>query len=51
MASRKENTLSPLAANQLDDTQASSLNSFFLSSIWMSGYGLAADPEGLRVSH
>jgi len=41
-----ENTLTPLAANQLDDTQATSPNSFFLSSIWMSGYGPAADPEG-----
>jgi hypothetical protein len=41
-----ENTLTPLAANQFDDMQATSPNSFFLSSIWMSGYGLAADPEG-----
>jgi len=41
-----ENALTPLAANQLDDTQATSPNSFFLSSIWMSGYGLAGDPEG-----
>ena len=40
------NTLAPLPANQLDDTQATSPNSFFLSSIWMSGYGLAADPDG-----
>jgi hypothetical protein len=39
-------TLAPLAANQLDDMQATSPNSFFLSSIWMSGYGLAADPDG-----
>lgn len=39
-------TLTPLAANQLDDTQATSPNSFFLSSIWMSGYGPAADEEG-----
>ena len=42
----KRDTLTPLAANQLDDTQATSPDSFFLSSIWMSGYGLAADPEG-----
>jgi hypothetical protein len=42
----KESTLAPLAANQFDDMQATSPNSFFLSSIWMSGYGLAADPEG-----
>jgi hypothetical protein len=33
--------LAPLASNQLDDTQATSSTSFFLSSIWMSGYGLA----------
>jgi hypothetical protein len=41
-----QTTLAPLAANQLDDTQATSPNSFFLSSIWMSGYGPAADDEG-----
>jgi hypothetical protein len=40
------NTLTPLAANQMFDTQATSTNSFFLSSIWMSGYGLAADDSG-----
>jgi hypothetical protein len=45
-----ENTLSPLAANQLDDTEASSPNSFFLSSIWMSGYGLAADQKAISIS-
>jgi hypothetical protein len=39
-------TLSPLSANQLNDVQALSPNSFFLSSIWMSGYGLAADDSG-----
>ena len=33
--------LAPLPGNQLDDTQATSSTSFFLSSIWMSGYGLA----------
>jgi hypothetical protein len=36
-------TLTPLAANQLFDTQATSPSTFFLSSIWMSGYGPAAD--------
>ena len=41
-----QTTLTPLAANQLDNTQATSPNSFFLSSIWMSGYGPAADDEG-----
>ncbi len=39
-------TLTPLAANQLNDTQATSPDSFFLSSVWMSGYGPAADPDG-----
>jgi hypothetical protein len=39
-------SLTPLAANQLNDVQATSPNSFFLSSIWMSGYGVAADPPG-----
>lgn len=40
------NTLTPLAANQVIDTQVNSPNSFFLSSIWMSGYGPAADDAG-----
>jgi hypothetical protein len=39
-------SLTPLPGNQLLDTQASSTDSFFLSSIWMSGYGLAADDSG-----
>jgi hypothetical protein len=39
-------TLAPLSANQMFDTQATSPNTFFLSSIWMSGYGLAADDSG-----
>jgi hypothetical protein len=39
-------TLTPLAANQLNDTQPSSPNSFYLSSIWMSGYAPAADDAG-----
>jgi hypothetical protein len=39
-------TLAPLSANHLNDTQATSPNSFFLSSIWMSGYGPAADDSG-----
>jgi hypothetical protein len=39
-------SLTPLAANQLNDRDATSPNSFFLSSVWMSGYGLSADPEG-----
>ncbi|MGB2604465.1 MAG: hypothetical protein WBC78_12780 [Candidatus Sulfotelmatobacter sp.] len=39
-------TLAPLSANQMMDTQPTSPNTFFLSSIWMSGYGLAADDSG-----
>jgi hypothetical protein len=40
-------TLAPLAANILTDTLAkTSTNNFFLSSIWMSGYGIAAAPNG-----
>jgi hypothetical protein len=35
-------TLAPLAANRLTDTLAT--GSFFFSSIWMSGYGIAAAP-------
>ncbi len=35
-------TLTPAPTNQLNDTQATSPTSFFLSSIWMSGYGIAA---------
>ena len=39
-------TLTPLAANQLNDKLApSSTNNFFLSSVWMSGSGLAASPD------
>jgi hypothetical protein len=39
-------SLEPFPSNQLFDQQATSPDSFFLSSIWMSGYGLAADHEG-----
>jgi hypothetical protein len=39
-------TLTPLPPNQLVDTQASAPYSFFLSSIWMSGNGPAADDSG-----
>jgi hypothetical protein len=39
-------TLKPLASNQVFDTQNASPNDFFLSSIWMSGAGLAADYAG-----
>jgi hypothetical protein len=39
-------TLTPLTANNLVDTQATSPKSFFLSSIWMSGFGLSTDDWG-----
>ncbi len=39
-------SLTPLPGNQVFDTQATSTNSFFLSSIWMSGYGPATDDSG-----
>lgn len=39
-------SLTPLASNMLVDTQATSPNNFYLSSIWMSGYAPAADDSG-----
>ncbi len=39
-------SLQPLSGNEVFDTQASSPDDFFLSSIWMSGYGIAADEAG-----
>jgi hypothetical protein len=39
-------TLTPLAAAEVTDTQATDTDNFFASSIWMSGYGLAADDSG-----
>ena len=39
-------TLTPLAANDLFDFQATSPNTFFLSSIWMSGYAPSVDDSG-----
>ena len=39
-------TLTPLAANQLNDKLSPLNNNFFLSSVWMSGNGLAASPTG-----
>jgi hypothetical protein len=39
-------SLTPLAANRLNDTLSTSPDDFFLSSIWMSGYGVAADEAG-----
>jgi outer membrane protein assembly factor BamB len=37
----KATTLAPLVHAELNDTQATSPTSFFLSSVWMSGYGIA----------
>ncbi len=39
-------TLTPLASNQVLDIQATSPNTYFLSSIWMSGYGPSTDDSG-----
>lgn len=39
-------SLAPLAGNELFDMQASSPKNYFLSSIWMSGWGIAADASG-----
>ena len=39
-------TLTPLSANELTNRLATSPNSFFLSAIWMSGYGPATDASG-----
>jgi len=39
-------TLTPLAANDLFDMQFISPNSYFLSSIWMSGFGPSTDDSG-----
>ncbi|HWA92314.1 MAG TPA: hypothetical protein VG889_19910 [Rhizomicrobium sp.] len=39
-------TLTPLASNQLNNKLAHSTDDFFLTSIWMSGYGLASNLAG-----
>jgi hypothetical protein len=39
-------TLTPLSANKIFDTQVTSPRNFFLTAIWMSGYGLAVDDAG-----
>lgn len=39
-------SLTPLPMNQLNDRQATAPANMFLSSVWMSGYGVAADPSG-----
>jgi hypothetical protein len=39
-------TLAPLAGNQVFQTQATDPKNFFLASVWMSGWGPAADDSG-----
>ncbi|HTU43550.1 MAG TPA: hypothetical protein VMF91_00710 [Bryobacteraceae bacterium] len=39
-------SLAPLPANELTDSQATSPGPFFMSSVWMSGYGISADSLG-----
>jgi hypothetical protein len=39
-------TLAPFPSNRLNNQLATSPNSFFLSSVWMSGYGPAVDDAG-----
>lgn len=39
-------TLKPLANNELTNKRGKSPNKYFLSSVWMSGYGLAANSSG-----
>jgi hypothetical protein len=41
-----ESILAPISANQLNDTLATSPNTYFFSSVWMSGAGSAADSSG-----
>jgi hypothetical protein len=42
--------LKPLAGSELNDTQASSPTDFFLSSVWMSGFGVATNGRTLYFS-
>lgn len=39
-------TLAPLASGELVDRKPKSPDGFFLSSVWMSGYGIASDDQG-----
>jgi hypothetical protein len=39
-------SMTPLAADQLNNKLAKDPDTFFLSAVWMSGYGLAASPSG-----
>ena len=40
------NTLVPLSSNRLDDSLGTSTKNYFLSSIWMSGYGISGAGVG-----
>jgi hypothetical protein len=42
----QESTLAPLASNRLNNLRTKSPDAFFLTSVWMSGYGLAANSAG-----
>jgi hypothetical protein len=42
--------LTPLVSAELNDTQATSPTSFFLSSVWMSGFGLATNGTSVFFS-
>jgi len=42
----RADTLEPLRANELVNVEATSPHNYFLSGIWMSGYGVAAGPGG-----
>jgi PQQ-like domain len=46
----KAGNLVPLANAELNDSQATSPTSFFLSSVWMSGFGLAANSSTIFFS-
>lgn len=45
----QKDTLSPLAANDLTNKLKTSPDNFFLTSVWMSGYGLAASPDSSDI--
>jgi hypothetical protein len=42
----KSGHLTPLSTSHLDDQLVTSTNNYFLTAIWMSGYGVAADSSG-----
>jgi len=46
----KAGSLTPLPANLLTNTLSSTPNGVFLSGVWMSGYGLASDQNGIYFS-